>query len=284
MTHLECFECGATVEPRIDERNEILPVRGEDTEVLAKVAVCPKCGADMSVEELDDATLIAAFNIYRERHGLMSPDEMRELRGRYGLGVKPFALLLGWGEITLHRYESGSLQDAAHEATLRLAQDPGNIPTLLSANGHKLTARQRARLEVSLADIEAGTLVAEADEFRDAFVVREEPGSYADYHRVVRVRGTARYPVEQAIDSVTEAIHARMAELGLTRTDLAARLDVPPARITNLLRGRSDFALALLTEVAAALECDLVVTFVPGAADTSAIQGQPGDGPVKSSP
>lgn len=158
MKQLECFECGATVEPQVEERVETLPVRGEDTQVLARVAVCPRCGADMSVEELDDATLVAAFNLYRQRHGLMTPDEMRALRGRYGLGVRPFSLLLGWGEITLHRYESGSLQDAAHEATLRLAENPANLRVLLTANGHKLTTRQRARLEARLSAIEVDEL------------------------------------------------------------------------------------------------------------------------------
>ena len=178
MTRIECFECNATVEPRIEERSETLPVRGEATEVLTRVAICTECGADMSVEELDDATLVAAFNLYRERHGLMSPEEMRVLRGRYGLGVRPFSLLLGWGEITLHRYESGSLQDAAHEGALRLAEEPGNIRILLHANGHRLTARQRARLEAHLAAIEAGAAAAEADELKDIFVAREEQDTY----------------------------------------------------------------------------------------------------------
>jgi len=179
MKQLECFECGATVEPRMEERVEILPVRGEDTRVLARVAVCPQCGVDMSVEELDDAALVAAFNLYREHHGLMSPEEMRALRHRYGLGVRPFSLLLGWGEITLHRYETGSLQDAAHEATLRLAENPANVRVLLTANGHKLTARQRARLESRLSAIEAGAVAAEG--LKDAFVAREEQDTYSGW-------------------------------------------------------------------------------------------------------
>ena len=178
---IECFECQSPVEPRIEERTETLPVRGEATAVLAKVAVCPECGADMSVEELDEATLVAAFNLYRQRHGLMSPEEMRALRGRYGLGVRPFSLLLGWGEITLHRYESGSLQDAAHEGALRLAEEPANIRILLLANGHRLTARQRARLEAHMATLEIGATAAEAEELRDVFVAREEQDTYSGW-------------------------------------------------------------------------------------------------------
>ncbi len=173
---LECFECEQLVEPRIEERKETLPVRGEPVEVLARVGVCPECGADMSVPELDEATLVAAFNQYRSRHGLMTPEEMRRLRERYGLGQRAFALLLGWGEITLHRYESGSLQDDAHNAQLKMAEDPANIRILLETNGHKLTARQRARLETRLREVEGDSAV----ERTNPFVAREDRGIYGD--------------------------------------------------------------------------------------------------------
>lgn len=181
MSKLECFECGALVEPRIEERAETLPVRGEPTEVLARIAVCPACGADMSDERLDDATLGAAFDLYRERHRLMAPEEMRRLRERYGLGVRAFSLLLGWGEITLHRYESGSLQDSAHETALRMAEEPANIRRSLIANGHKLTARQRARLEAHLQAIDAEEAADRGSSSADRFAVREEQDAYGGW-------------------------------------------------------------------------------------------------------
>jgi putative zinc finger/helix-turn-helix YgiT family protein len=163
------------------ERTETLPVRGEPTEVLAQVAVCPFCNSDMSDERLDDATLVAAFSKYREKHHLMAPEEMRRLRERYGLGVRAFSLLLGWGEITLHRYEAGSLQDAAHEAALRMAEDPANLRIYLSANGHKLTARQRARLEAHLDAIEVSAAAESDGSSADRFVVREEQDAYGGW-------------------------------------------------------------------------------------------------------
>ncbi|MBE0476747.1 MAG: DUF4065 domain-containing protein [Coriobacteriia bacterium] len=179
VTKAECLECGAICQPRVEVRVEEYPVKGEPVEVTARVAVCPECGEDMSVEELDDATLRTAFNVYRQRHGLMSPEEMVRLRDRYGLGVRPFSLLLGWGEITLHRYESGSLQDSAHEAALRMAEDPANVRILLQANGHKLTARQRARLERALESLEAQRV--EPCRTSDRFEVREEQDEYGGW-------------------------------------------------------------------------------------------------------
>ena len=180
MKDLECFECGKCVTPKVEERTETYDVRGEPTEVLTRVGVCPACGADLSIEELDDATLVAVYNEYRQKHGIMAPEEMVRLRNRYGLGVRPFSLLLGWGEITLHRYEGGSLQDASHETALRLAQDPANIRVYLAANGHKLTARQRAGLETRLRAI-AGEERAECLQPMERFLVREEQDVYGGW-------------------------------------------------------------------------------------------------------
>lgn len=178
---LECFECDQLVTPQVEERLETLPVKGEPTEVLARVGICPECGADMSVPEFDEATLVTAFNTYRERHGLMTPAEMRRLRERYGLGQRAFALLLGWGEITLHRFESGSIQDAAHDAQLKMAEEPANVRILVTANGHKLTMRQRARLEAHLQALEAGRYADCTPGLQDAFVVREEQDVYGGW-------------------------------------------------------------------------------------------------------
>jgi putative zinc finger/helix-turn-helix YgiT family protein len=223
---LECFECGRLVTPRVEERKETLPVRGEPTEVLARVAVCPECDADMSVENLDDATLVAAFNLYRQKHGLMTPEEMKRLRERYGLGVRPFSLLLGWGEITAHRYEGGSLQDAAHEAALRLAEDPANIRVYLSANGHKLTTRQRAGLETHLQAIEAREY-GRAEDRSGRLVARETRAGYR-----------SRFVPDVAI-SPGETIQELLEERGIARADFAKMLGRSEKEAGLLLGGEA---------------------------------------------
>lgn len=60
-------------------------------------------------------------------------------------------------------------------------EPPARIRILLLANGHRLTARQRARLEAHLAAIEAGAVAAEADELKDIFVAREEQDTYSGW-------------------------------------------------------------------------------------------------------
>jgi putative zinc finger/helix-turn-helix YgiT family protein len=233
---LECFECGGLVTPRVEERKEALPVRGEPTEVLARVAVCPECGADMSIEELDNATLVAAFNLYREKHGLMAPEEVKRLRERYGLGVRPFSLLLGWGEITAHRYETGSLQDAAHEAALRLAEEPANIRVYLSANGDKLTARQRARLESHLQAIEARDY-GRAEVRSGRLVARETQADYGN-----------RLLPDVAI-SPGETIQELLEERGIARADFAKTIGLSEGEIGPLLSGDASLTHQLATDL-----------------------------------
>lgn len=76
--------------------------------------------------------------------------------------------------------------------------------------------------------------------------------------RLESVRAGNDYRTEQAIDAITEAIIDRMLELKLSRAELAGRLGVSPARVTNLLRG-ANFTMRTLVEIGSALDCDFVV-------------------------
>jgi len=134
----------------------------------------------MSVEELDRVTLHRAFAEYRRRHDLCSPETIREIREKYGLSQRAFSLILGWGEITVHRYEAGSIQDAAHDAQLRMAADPRNMALLLAANGSRLTPRQRAQLENALSGGREEATAAH-DEYERLFGDRGSADEYSGY-------------------------------------------------------------------------------------------------------
>jgi putative zinc finger/helix-turn-helix YgiT family protein len=130
----------------VAERPDTFSIRGEDVTVDARVAVCRTCGGEIGCGEFDDATFKAAYAVYRSRHGLLQPEAIKAIRSKYGLGQKAFARLLGWGDVTLARYEVGSLQSGSHDAALKLAEDPLNIRRLLQQNGDRLSEDQRAAL------------------------------------------------------------------------------------------------------------------------------------------
>jgi transcriptional regulator with XRE-family HTH domain len=81
-------------------------------------------------------------------------------------------------------------------------------------------------------------------------------------------RRSSEYAAEQMIDSITEAIVDRMFDLQLSRAELANRLNVSPARVTNLLRG-GNFTVRTLAELGDALGCDVAVQFRPHTIDAA---------------
>jgi putative zinc finger/helix-turn-helix YgiT family protein len=148
-----CQHCGLASGTRLEKRSETYPVRGEDTTISADVRVCGKCGGDVYDKRLDSCNLRKAFDSYRNKHGVVTPDEIRSMRENYGLSQRSLGALLGWGEITIHRYENASLPDESHNQVLRLIQDPLNMERLFTHYGERLRSTTRKQLSDRLAEL-----------------------------------------------------------------------------------------------------------------------------------
>ena len=146
-----CPNCEEYTEATLGVEKEVYNVRGEPIEIEAEVAVCQKCGEKIFDEERDSRNLEKAYSHYREAHNLLSPDEIRTIREKYGLSQRALSRLLGWGEITIHRYENGAIQDNVHDSLLRLIENPQNMQKFLEANRNKLPPYTAARLEKRIA-------------------------------------------------------------------------------------------------------------------------------------
>ena len=145
-----CPNCEEHVEVKLDVEEETYNVRGEPIKIEAEVARCEKCGIKIFDDERDSRNLKKAYDKFRKNHNLLPPEEIRKLREDYGLSQRALSRLLGWGEITVHRYETGAIQDKAHDITLRLIADPQNIRKLLNENRSELPSPTAIRLERKL--------------------------------------------------------------------------------------------------------------------------------------
>lgn len=131
MTDDACPRCGATM---VERRSALkLPVNGEEVSVPSAVHLrCPKC--QEIVLRFSDAKRLQqdAIAIYRKKHGLLSADEIRGIRERFGLTQSQLAHLLRLGANTISRWEAGrNVQTEAMEMLLRLIRDlPGSLDYL----------------------------------------------------------------------------------------------------------------------------------------------------------
>lgn len=151
---LFCDKCNDFVDYTVENRKESRNILNqEEIEIDARVAICKKCGEELFHKKLDTKNQKKAFDRYREKKNILSVKEIKNIRKKYNLTQKEISKLLGWGEITYHRYEKGSLPDQTHNNQLRLIKDPKNVKILLKNNSKNLKDETIVKLNNQLKEI-----------------------------------------------------------------------------------------------------------------------------------
>ena len=141
-----CPNCEKKTDLELIQSNEEIIIRGEPIKVDVEYYKCLTCGEEFEDPRSKDDPIDKAYRKYRKQHGMIQPEEIRALRRQYGLTQAEMAKLLGWGAITLSRYENGALQDEVHEKILRLVKDPRNLLKLIEETPEALLDEKRQRL------------------------------------------------------------------------------------------------------------------------------------------
>jgi len=134
--------------------DETLKVRDEDIEVTSKIYYCPEGDHYFYDVNDEDDKFETAYREYRKRKGLLQPEEIRQIREQYGLSQRSFARLLGWGDITIHRYESGALQDEVHNDVLHMIKSLEDFKKYFLTKKHLLNAILAKKVEEKIIQIE----------------------------------------------------------------------------------------------------------------------------------
>jgi len=176
-----CPNCEKIVELEYVNSFETINIKNEKIEIPVNYFKCAECGEEFEKSKSKHNPLDRAYKIYRNRHGMMQPEEIRSLRKKYGLTQREFCKLLGWGEITLSRYENGALQDEAHNTLLNLIKEPDNMLKLLEDRGNFLPEERRDKL-IEILDTEIG--VASSNISYLEFLGRYKPDILSGYKRL----------------------------------------------------------------------------------------------------
>ncbi len=86
---------------------------------------------DRNIEIENDIRL---YDIYKKQMNLLTSNEIKNIRKKYNMTQKEFALVLGVGEITIHRFENGSIQTDGVDSIIRLSDNPDIMLDLLIKN------------------------------------------------------------------------------------------------------------------------------------------------------
>lgn len=130
-------------------KNEIndIEFRKEIYKVHETYYLCEDCGEKIVDTKMGERSTIQLYNQYREKHNLLFPSEITELRKRYGLSKTKMSLALGWGENTYGSYEKGAIPNESHNSLLSLIDESNQFIKLVKARQDIFSEHEMKDLE-----------------------------------------------------------------------------------------------------------------------------------------
>ncbi len=115
-------------------RKRVANVKGMTIEFDERYMVDSETGEeifDRNIEIENDERL---YDLYKKEKGLLTVQDVKSIRKKYGMTQKEYALAIGVGEVTVNRFENGSIQTESVDSIMRLSDDPDNMAQLLEKN------------------------------------------------------------------------------------------------------------------------------------------------------
>ncbi len=88
---------------------EVKEFRKEKFRVHVRYCVCEDTGEQFTTTEQDTLQFNDLYSQYRIKHGLPFPDEIKEIRKKYGLNYSQISRILGFGANQYAKYEGGEV-------------------------------------------------------------------------------------------------------------------------------------------------------------------------------
>ena len=117
-----CPYCKKEVEYRIEKR-DIKEFKGIEVNTFENVAICNECNEDLYVNEIENENNERIFKIYRKIANIITPQDIVNLRNKYDISQRELTAILGFGKMTINRYERGGLPSKSQSDYIRLLID-----------------------------------------------------------------------------------------------------------------------------------------------------------------
>ncbi len=105
---------------------DLMPVKkeitfkGVDLSVDAESYICPKCGIEAGTTKTAGALQNAIADAYRIKQGLLTSQEIKDLRKTRDLTQRQLANIMNIGIASIKRWETGTVQSASMDHALRM--------------------------------------------------------------------------------------------------------------------------------------------------------------------
>lgn len=177
---------------RVKEKNVF---RDQEIEYDAIYEYCDKTNEYIASDSMISTNDISLKNAYRKKIGLLTSDEIEVIRQKYGISQSDLAILLGWGEKTITRYESHQIQDNAHDTILRkIDEDPEWYISLLKKSEQKFSTSTYSKY------LETAKQLYETKQ--DEYLRKTIQAQYVKYENFPECCGNTKLNLDKVVEAI----------------------------------------------------------------------------------
>lgn len=116
------------------EDTEVQDFRKEKYTVHVRYYVCKDTGEQFTTDEQDEQLCNELYNQYRTKHGIPFPDEIKQIRERYGLSYSQITKIVGFGQNQWKQYENGSLPSESNGKSIAAIRSREGMLSMLESS------------------------------------------------------------------------------------------------------------------------------------------------------
>ena len=120
-----CPYCKKEVDYKIEKR-DVKEFRGIEINSYENVAVCKECHQDLYVNEIEEKNNERIYKLYREKANIIKPQDIVELREKHDISQRELTAILGFGKMTINRYERGGVPTKSQSDYIKLLIENDN--------------------------------------------------------------------------------------------------------------------------------------------------------------
>ena len=120
-----CPYCKKEVDYKVEKR-DLKEFRGIEINTYENVAVCKECHQDLYVNEIEEKNNERIYELYREKANIIKPQDIIDLREKYDISQRELTAILGFGKMTINRYERGGVPTKSQSDYIKLLIDNGD--------------------------------------------------------------------------------------------------------------------------------------------------------------
>lgn len=132
------------LEMKLTKEQRSMIFRKETFDIIFHYYQCEDSGEQFTSAALDELNMNQVYNQYRDKFNIPFPDEINNIRGKYGLSASKMSEILGFGVNSYRQYEAGEIPSVANAKLIQMVDDPQNFMEMTALCG---TLDEKARVK-----------------------------------------------------------------------------------------------------------------------------------------